>query len=223
MAATPKWAPGDVSRVGRAALELATDKKAVIEGRLPAGLLDGLKADLDTFDGKQSASTLAKESLREATRNQDLAARAANDFLSLARAAITRAVVPGNARAAFGLSLRPTISKVQSLVTALDAFIDGATRYPEVARGAGVLTGDLDRLRTLRDALSSADASQEATKLKKKLPVIDRKQAQVRIEKSVDTIINAGALGFADDAAVVGLFRALVPARPAAKKKNLPA
>ncbi len=220
MAATPKWAPGDVSRVGRAALSLATKNKASIEPRLSAGLLDGLVADLDVFDGKQSAATLAKESLREATRGQNAAGEAASSFLGLARSAITRSGANATVRAAFGLSLRPNPGKVQSVITALDAFEAGAARAPDVVRAAGILTADLDKLRALRGALAASDANQEATKLTRKLPLLDRKQTQVRIEKAVDAIINAGAMAFADEPAVVALFRALVPARPAAKKKN---
>ncbi len=223
MAATPKWAPGDVSRVGRGALELANKHKATIEARLPAGLLDGLTADLDTFDGKQSAASLAKESLREATRNQDDTARRALDFLTLTRGALTRAAPKDDARAAFGLSLRPTTNKLQTIITALDAFIDGATRHPEVTRAASLLSADIDKLRAHRAALSLADAAQEATKVTRKLPVADRKQAQLRIEKAVDTIINAGSLGFADKPEIVALFRALVPSKASPRKKTVPA
>src|SRR6218665_1039503 len=114
------------------------------------------------------------------------------DFMSHVRAGVVRAQAPAAVRAAFGLSLRPRADKVSSIIAALDASIDGATRYPDVAREAGVLSADIDRLKTLRAALASADAKQEATKLTKKLPVVDRKQVQARIEKATDTIISAG-------------------------------
>lgn len=208
-----KWSPADLSRVGRAALALATGKKATLEARLPAGLLDGLAADLDAFDGKQSAATLATEALREATRTQDAAARAAVDFMGHLRAAVVRAQPPAAVRAAFGLSLRPNVNKVSSVVAALDAAVDGATRYPDVTREAGVLSSDVDRLKALRTALASADAKQESTKLTKKLPVVDRRQVQARIEKATDTIINAGAMAFADKPDEAQLFRSLVPSR----------
>ena len=220
MAANPKWAPGDVSRVGRSALALALEERGQLEARLPAGLLDGLASDLDAFDGKQCASTRAKEALREATRSQDDLARAAVDFLTVTRGAIDRARVPSAARAAFGLSLRPRADNVKSVLAALDAFADGAARHAELTRSSGLLAADLDKLAALRAALSSADAVQEATKLTRKLPTTERKQVQVRIEKAVDTIINAGALAFAHEPATLAHFRALVPARRAAKKRN---
>lgn len=220
MAANPKWAPGDVSRVGRSALALAVKERGQLEARLPAGLLDGLASDLDAFDGKQSASTRAKEALREATRSQDDLARASVDFLTITRGAIDRARVPSAARAAFGLSLRPRADNVKSVLAALDAFGDGAARYAELTRSSGLLAADLDKLAALRAALSSADAAQEATKLTRKLPTTERKQVQVRIEKAVDTIINAGALAFAHEPATLAHFRALVPTRRAAKKRH---
>lgn len=220
MAAKPKWALGDALRAARATLALATEHKAALEPRLPAGTIDVLTADTNTLDEKQGAATLAKESLREATRTQDQAATAAHGFLTLARSAIERARVPAAARAAFGMSLRPTTNKISTVLTALDRFIDGATRHPDVAAEAGLLSIDIEKLRGHRAALSTADADQESTKESRTSPRINRDVVQVRVEKAIDTIINAGVLAFADNAVIVARFRGLVPRTPAPKKKK---
>lgn len=206
-----KWATSDLSRIGRGALALALEQRATLEPRLPAGLLDGLAADLDAFEGKRTAAVLASEALRSATRTQDAAARTALDFLTAARGAIARNGASAAQRASFGLSLRPTPLKISSVVAALDAFVDGATRFPDVARDCGLLPADADQARALRTALASADAAQETQKQTRKAPTAERVALQRRIEKAVDAISAAGAVAFVLDAAAVQRFRALIP------------
>jgi len=206
-----KWATSDVSRIGRGALALAIEQRAVIEPRLPAGLLDGLTADLDAFDGKRAAATLASESLREATRSQDAAAKAAHAFLIAARGAVGRNGATAAQRTAFGLKLAVKPEKVSSVVAGLDAFVDAATRYPDVARGSGLLAADVDQARALRAALAAADAAQEAKKQSRKTPTAERAELQQRIEKAVDAIVAAGTVAFVLDPTKAARFRALVP------------
>ncbi len=214
MAAKAKWSLSDLPRVGRAALALAQENKAAIEPRLEAGLLDGLAADLDALDGKRAAVPLAREGLREATRNQDGAAQSALEFLSAARGAVSRSGAAAAQRAAFGLKLKLNPGKVSSVVSALEAFIDGAARYPDAARGAGLLTADVDQARALRGALVTADALQEAKKETRKSPTAERLLLQKRVEKSIDSIINAGRLAFITQPAISARFKTLVPGAP---------
>jgi hypothetical protein len=220
---TTKWKTSDVSRIGRGALALALEQRAALEPRLAPGLLDGLSADLDAFEGKRSAATLASEALREATRTQDAAAKAAHEFLIAARAAIARSGATAAQRTAFGLQIRMRPEKVSSVVAGLDAFLDAATRYPDVARGAGLLPSDLDHARALRAALVAADAAQEAKKQSRKTPTAERTQLQRRIEQAVDAIVAAGTLAFVLDPARAARFRALVPSYGKGKGKRSPA
>lgn len=207
-----KWPTSDLSRIGRGALALALEQRVALEPRLPAGLLDGLAADLDAFDGKRTAAVIASEALRAATRTQNAAARTALDFLSATRGAVARNGASAAERAAFGLSLRPNANKIATVVAGLDAFVDGATRFPDVARDCGLLPADLDQARALRTALSTADADQETRKQTRKAPTAERVALQRRIEKAVDAIAAAGAVAFLLDPGLVQRFRALIPA-----------
>jgi len=206
-----KWSASDVPRVGRQALELATEQRSVIEPRLPPGCIDGLSADLDTYEGKRSDATRAPEVLRTATRTQDEAARTALAFLSAARGGVLRNGASASERAAFGLKLKPTARKVSSVVAALDALVDGATRFPAVARSSGLLTADLATARALRAALTTADAAQETQKEKRKNSTADRRAVQGRIESAVDAIITAGHLAFIGRPDLAARFVGLVP------------
>jgi hypothetical protein len=206
-----KWETADVSRIGQGALALALEQRAAVEPRLSAGLLDGLAADLDAFDGKRAAATLAPESLREATRTQDAAAEAAHAFLVAARGAVARNGATAAQRAAFGLKVPAKTQKVSSLVAGLKALIEAAASFPDVARSSGLLTSDLEQAGALRTALTAADATQEAKKQSRKTPTAERAETQQRIEKAVDAIVAAGTLAFVLDPGKAARFRALVP------------
>lgn len=104
------------------------------------------------------------------------------------------------------------------MVAALDAFLAAAAKDTPFVRSAGLLPADLDAAKALRDALISADQSQEAQKSKRKEPTLQRNLVQRRIEAAIDELINAGQLAFMTKPETAARFRALVPSRPAPKK-----
>jgi len=220
MAGSVKWASSVLQSVGREALSLAEEFKSQLEPRLGAGVLDGLKCDLDAFDGKRSDASNAVGMLKLATREQEEAVAHAVALLSAARRAVVRAGANVAQRQAFGTTKKYDPSKVSSIVAALDTLISGAAKYPELTRSAGVLSADLDSARALRDGLIAADQSQEAMKSTRKEPTLQRNSAQKRIEAAVDAIVNAGRLAFTTQPATSARFASLVPSarRPAPKR-----
>ncbi len=219
-AVKPKWATGDAIRVGRGALVLANADRDVIERRLDAGLIDGLLADLDSLEGKQSEASRARTVLKESTRTQDAIAAEAKGFIVAARAAVARGRATKAEREAFGLSLKIHERSVSSIVRALDAFVSGATKYPAVARAASTLPEDVDRVRALRAALAAADAEQESTKVARKLPVAERNEIQVRVEDAISAIVSAGLIAFAGDPVRAARYRALIPTTKKAARRG---
>jgi hypothetical protein len=111
----------------------------------------------------------------------------------------------------------------RSAATLASEALREATRYPDVARGAGLLPSDLDHARALRTALVAADAAQEAKKQSRKTPTAERTQLQRRIEQAVDAIVAAGTLAFVLDPTRAARFRALVPSYGKGKGKRSPA
>lgn len=222
MATRAKWSPKVVQTVGRAALELASKHRAELEPRLAAGLLDGLKSDLDDFENKRDDASNALGTLMAATRAQSAVAEEAVELLVAAREALRRARTPEKYTDEFGLKSRPNLTVVSTVRSALSAFTTAAARYPEVVRSAGLLPSDIDGMVELRNALIDVDAKQEAVKARRKEPVAARTALQVRIEKAIDAIISAGRLAFVKRPDVSQSFKALVPAPASAKKKAGP-
>jgi len=219
-----KWSSSQLQSMGREALSLVKEFRAVIEPRLPAGLIEGLENDLGGFDDKRANASNARGTLKLATRLQDEAVAHAVEFLSAARSSVMRAKASPVQREAFGTKRAYNVNNVGSVVAALDAFVNGAEKFPEFTRTAGVLPADLELARSLRAALVSADQSQEAQKSKRKEPTAERNAAQLRIEDAIDAIINAGRLAFMTKPEIASRFRALVPASPAkSPKKPAPA
>lgn len=62
----PKWKPAEALGAGQQALALAEEQRAALEPRLAAGLIDGLRADLVTLEGKRSETTRANAAERAA-------------------------------------------------------------------------------------------------------------------------------------------------------------
>ncbi len=214
MAAKVKWSSAVVTRVGRAALVLAQQHEAVLAPRLAAGLVDGLSADLDVFEGKRAQVPVARETLRSATQAQNEVAKQAQTFLVAARAAIIRSGASASQRAGFGLKLPVEPRRVASVVAALEAFLGGAAQAPEATRTAGLLTADLAEAQRLLASLLSADATQETKKETRKESTAERNQAQARIERAIDSIIGAARIAFLSRPDVTARFVALVPSSP---------
>jgi len=220
MGSSGKWSSSVLQSVGREALSLAEEFKSQLEPRLGAGVLDGLKCDLDAFDGKRSDASNALGTLKLATRQQEEAIAHAIAFLSAARQAVVRAGASVAQRTAFGTTKKYKANNVSSVVGALDAFLVGAEKFTDFVRAAGVLPSDLDTAKALRTALIGADQSQEAQKSKRKEPTLQRNAAQLRIESAITAIINAGRLAFLTKPDVAARFKALAPSSGSSSKKT---
>lgn len=218
MVVKTKWPAAVVSRVGRGALALARQHEAVLSPRLAAGLIDGLSTDLDVIEEIRAGVPVSKTELREATLDQSAAAEGAQAFLNAARAAIDSARPTALQRAAFGRSLRIDPRKVSSVVAALEAFLGGAGRHPELTRFAGLLTSDLDAAKEQLRSLLSADATQETKKQTRKQATVDRDVVQARIERAVDAIVSAARIAFLSRPDITAQFVAVLPSSPKKKK-----
>ena len=86
-----------------------------------------------------------------------------------------------------------------------------ATPTPPALRGCSPLTS-IKREHCV--ALVTADALQEAKKETRKSPTAERLLLQKRVEKSIDSIINAGRLAFITQPAISARFKTLVPGVP---------
>lgn len=198
-----------VQELGREAYGLFIKYRAELEPRLPAGLGDGLKVDLDEFDGIRAEASSAVGTMKSATRKQNEVLEEANALLRAARGAISTSGTTKSEQGAFGIATKLVAAKVNSVVAALDSFAKGAAELPDVARRASLLSTDIAALKALREELVAVDQKQEAARSARKEPTRVRVERQRRIEVAIRAIQNAGQLHFVRQPAVAALFQAL--------------
>ncbi|MGV3621878.1 MAG: hypothetical protein ACO1OB_13725 [Archangium sp.] len=222
MATGAKWSSSVVESLSGEAQALFEEFRAQLEPRLAAGLIDGLKADTAAFLGKRVEAGNALESLKTATKEQNAAIAHVLALLRPARAAVKASTREKEKTSAFGISKEIQDTVVKSVIGAAHAFLQGAEKHPELARAAGVLSGDLDTLRALAASLASADQAQEKTKGARKIPTANRTAFQRRIEGAIASISHAGQLAFAAKPEIAARFKALIPGSPRTARKKLP-
>ena len=220
MAIRAKWSSSVVESLSAEADALFEQFKAQLQPRVAAGLIDGLRADTAEFLGKRVEAGNALNSLKNATKEQNAAIAHALAVLRPARAAVHASDAEPQQKAWFGISKAINADKVSSVLEAIAGFLQGAAKYPDVARQAGLLSGDLDALRMLATSLASADQAQERQKSARKIPVENRKALQARIERAIAGISHAGQIAFANKPDIAAKFAGLIPSRSGSAKKK---
>jgi hypothetical protein len=217
----PKQGFNEIVQAGEKAYVLGTAHQSALEPRLPAGCLEGLRADLDSLTGKVTAQKTATMGVRSATASQAEALAAAHELISAVRQVLTKAKASTDTRRAYGLGTRLQATMVTSVLAAGRAILARAAASPDEARGFGILESDLSRLASLLDAAASADQAQEGLRASAPQQTGERNRCGRRIVAAVGRIAGAGVLAFAEDAALRQQFDALDAGprkKPAAKK-----
>ncbi|AKF08284.1 hypothetical protein [Sandaracinus amylolyticus] len=207
-----KRGPTELTQMALAALELATEHRARIDPRLPAGLRDGLSRDIAAIGTLVPEALQTRAERGAATAEQNGAAARAKELVMAIRRTISSADELGaSAQRAWGLGLevRPTV--VKSVLAAGDQIVARAAAKPDEARLAGVLESDLDALRAALATTRGADTTQESRKHGAKSATAARDAAMRRIEQSVRKISAVGQLAFVGDGELAKKFDALVP------------
>lgn len=217
----PKWDQGEDFTVGLKAYELAGKYKKVLEPRIPSGLIEGLKEDVDALGamGEENPKVMAK--VKGFTGSQKDALNAAFKWCLAIREALKRGKAPEAVKKAAGVGALFPNRRVAVGVAAVNAILETYDRFPEDFRICGVLPDDMAVGRSLLTALQSADAGQEAEKLNKKSTTAARNALRMRIETAVDRIIGAAGMAFIGQPDVLKLFTDLIPGT--GKKKAKPA
>jgi hypothetical protein len=207
----------DITQAGEKAHKLVSKHRAVIEPRLEAGLIDGLRADLDGLGGQVAGTTAAQSNSQAATATQNTKLSDAHDVLSGIRHAVQKSNAKADVRRAYGLGAKLNASVVSSVQANGKVVIDRARLNPTEARGLGILDADINTLEALLLALKEADANQEKTRAAAPLTTGDRNAAGNRIIEAVRSISAKGVLEFARDPKLRAQFGALDDG-PAVKK-----
>ena len=223
----PKWDQSQDYTVGLEALELAGKYKKALEVRLPAGLLEGLKEDVDRLGAIGAEKRKGVARVKGFTGSQNEALKEAAKWCLAVRDALKKGKAPESVKKAAGVGMIFPNRGVSVAVASLNAVLETYERFPDIYRTCGVLPDDLTEGKSLLTALQSADAEQEGEKTKKKETTQGRIALRLRIEAAVDRIIGGAGMAFKDQPEVLKLFADLIPGtkkkppkKPEAAKPN---
>ena len=211
--ARPKWEPGQDYRAGLKALELAQEFKEQIEPRLPSGLLEGLKEDLDTLAKAGDEGQAKVVEIKGFTGTQDAHSAQALRWSAAVREALKRGGVPADVKKAAGVGSKFTASRVDAVIAAVNSILGAYEKHPDAFRASGILPEDMETGRRLLVSLNAADLVQETAKAKRTQSTAARHSLRKRVEAAVDRIRGAGMLHFHAKPAVTARFAALVPGK----------
>jgi hypothetical protein len=193
-----------------------------LEPRLPAGITDGLRADLATLTGSKVVRPAFKKTAQAKTRSERAFAADGADLLSRLRYALK--TCPGSTPEilkAVGVGSQVNPGKTTSVAAGLKAVIDASNAYIDVFRAAGVLESDLADAQAIMSGLLGADESQQDTEYTKKQLTEQKDAAQFRVERDVLQVASTGQIHFRKEAKKRFVFENLLP--KSAVKKEKPA
>ncbi len=199
---------------------MALRDRAALEPRLPAGLLDGLDANIATLSGQAAEAPRARAESKVATVSQNVAIKRAATLAADIRGAIKAAHSSAEVRRAYGVGAA-TISTVKAARATGEQILTRAASKPEEVREAGVLDADLAGLRAAVDAVVGADTAQENRRAAAPATTRGRNESARRLEDAVRRIAAAGQLQFSGDATRRAEYAGLV-AKTAARAKAKP-
>ncbi|MEO7327706.1 MAG: hypothetical protein ABI193_03945, partial [Minicystis sp.] len=195
------------------AFNLALLYAAVLDPRLPAGVVPGLEEDLETLGVVVPGAQQARHESQSATVTQDARGRKGHALVRSVRTAVRKAKATPEVKKAFGVGqlLRPLV--VTDVIAGLQQIIDRASADPAEAASVGILPKDLAAMVVARDALAGADKAQEQKRASAPLSTKERNRTGNRVLLAVSRISGAGILEFAGSPEVLASFEALKPPR----------
>lgn len=206
----PKKQFDQITQTGLKALELGNANKAALEGRLPAGTLDGLSADLEAFGADIPAAYVTRGASKAATRTQDDALAGGYALFNAIRSNVQRRKASEAVRRAYGVGAKVSPKVVKSVSAAITQMVDRAKANPSEAAGLGILPSDVAELEADLARITSVDAEQEQLRATAPLTTKQRNQTANRIMAAVDSIAGAGIVQFAKSPTERARFEALV-------------
>lgn len=216
----------NIVSAGLRAQSLATESD--LGPRLPEGLLDSLKQDLNNLSDLNPGADVIRMQVKALTGKQQVACKRAVRRVAAIRKAVVRQTRNPDSRRDYGVGERLSPGVVREVVRGLRVIIARMESHPEEARSFGLFDEDLAELRALVLEVVSTDQVQEQARVDRPGSTRQRDAAIRRVARAVGIISALGVLRFADDDAKRELFEALAsntggagPAPPP-KKESAP-
>ena len=204
--------PGDLATVDTAAeraYALADEHRIQLNPRLPPGMIDSLQADLRTLGVSPAPEPSATaEPSPQAPSLAEALAIAANLVTAIHATVLGARAKPG-VRKAYGATTRAPVNDVKSVLAAAEKIAAQATGNPSEALALGILPDDIVALREAERDLAAAETAARGDGGKAGATKREQRAAAARMVATVARIAGAGALAFAQNAAVRARFEAL--------------
>lgn len=221
----PKKSDTDVTQAGLKAHGLGTTHAALLEPRLPAGILTDLAANLDLMGIVVPGAKQTRASAKAATKTQAQALASGYQRVTAIRTALKLTQAPADVRKHYGVGTQVNPEVVKSVQTSIKVIVDRAEKYPDEARLHGILKSDIDDLKADSQIITAADTDQEKQRAAAPQSTKARNKALNAVVNATNHIAAAGIIAFAKDESLRKEFEALVGAglpNPKPPKKSAP-
>ena len=203
-------APFDTT-LGERACALAVEHRAALEPRLPAGTIDGLEAALLTLGVSPTPQTGALVAAAPQAPSLAEALAVATNLVTAIHATVLGAKAKPAVRRAYGATSKGVGHEVARVLAAAEKIEKQATGDPSEALALGILPDDITALRAASRDLAAAEAAARGGGRPAGATKREKQAAAVRMNEALGRIAGAGALAFAQSAAVRAEFEALKP------------
>ena len=203
-----------VVQQGLKALELATEHRDVLESRLGAGAIDGLRSNLMTLGGAVPAQVAARASSKASTVTQARALEGVAHLVTAIRGSVKNHKADAATAKAYGVGNRLDPRVPKQVAAAAKGAIDAWNANPDRGRALGLLDSDIATLTAAAASARTADEEQDVKRATAPLATKARNAATKSVVDAVKRISAAGALHFAMDKPMRARFEDLVSATP---------
>ncbi len=201
-----------VVQQGLKALELATEHRDVLEARLGAGAIDGLRGNLTTLGGAVPAQVAARASSKASTVTQAKALETVAHLVTAIRGSVKSHKADAATAKAYGVGNRLDPRVPKQVAAAATGVIDAWNANPDRGRALGLLDSDIATLTAAAASARTADEEQDVKRATAPLATKARNAATKAVEEAVRRISAAGALHFATDKTMRARFEDLLSA-----------
>jgi len=201
---------------GLRAHELAT--RHAIADRLPHGMLDALRNDMQSLQELMSNTPNARREITANTAARVNTQRRAHALICGVRLLVRKSGVPTDVRKRYCVGARIHADVYHQVVSVLEQILGRIDEAPAEAAEIGIVTEDVTNLRAVLAEIKASDANQRESRIEGPKTTAKRLAAAGRITVAVGRIAAAGVTRFANQPTAAE-FTALVRGTGRRKKK----
>jgi hypothetical protein len=200
----------NIIQSGLRATELAV--RHGLQDRLPADLLDQLADDIATLQSLVPEALEVRRVAQASTASEQAALAHGYELTRGLRALVRRSGAPAEVGKHYGVGATCSPKVHSEVVSLLEQILNRAEAQPAEATSLGIVSEDLERLRTALSSIHTADRVQRDLKIRSPKTTQSRKDVAARVMHAVRRVSGAGLAQFAGQPAAVE-FEGLIARR----------